>query len=92
MIEVNVIGLQAPQAGFDGVENVLARQPRVVRTPAHRVTALGRQDEVVAFAFKPAPDDCFGAPDTFERHRHRIDIRRVNEIDAALGGLVHDGK
>src|SRR5215218_1778832 len=47
LVEVDVVGPQPVQRGVDGGQDVLARQPAVVGTRAHRVVDLGRQHVVV---------------------------------------------
>ena len=45
----------------------------------------------VAPALQPAAHDLFGASDGRDVAAQRIDVRGVEEIDAAVGGRVEDG-
>ena len=48
LVQVDVIGLQPPQARLAGASDVVGGQPAVVRAESHRLVHLRRQDDVVA--------------------------------------------
>ena len=82
LVEVHVIGPQPPQAVVDGVHDVLARQAALVGVVAHRAEHLGGDRHAVA----RRPEILERAAQDFFAHAQRIDIRRVEEIDAQLEG------
>jgi hypothetical protein len=90
LVEVDVVGAEAPQRTLDRVEDVLAREPLVPGALAHGAEALGRHDEVVAPSREPAADDLLGAADRRKISADRIDVRRVEEGDAARGGAIQN--
>ena len=64
--------------------------PAVERRRPGRREALGRDDEAVALALQPAADDLLGAARGVEVAAQRIGVGGVEEVDAALGGVVQD--
>jgi hypothetical protein len=62
LVQVDVIGLQPPQARLTRAPDVVSRQPAVVRTKAHRLVDLRGQDDVVAVpaALQPSADGLLG--------------------------------
>src|SRR5215831_8930288 len=60
LVEVDVVGLQAPQGGLDGGEDVLAGVAAVEGRRPGRGEALGGDDEPVPPAVQPAPEDLLG--------------------------------
>ena len=62
LVQVDVIGLQPPQARFRRAADVVGGQPAVVRTESHRLIHLRGQDDVVA-AFRGGMP-CQGTPQT----------------------------
>ena len=60
LVQVDVVGLQAPQGGLDRGEDVLAGVAGVEGRGPGRGEALGGDDEPVAPAVQPAPEDLLG--------------------------------
>src|SRR5438105_2083222 len=58
LVQVNVIGLQPPQARLTRPADVVGRQPTVVRTNTHRLVHLRSEHDVVAVptALQPPSD------------------------------------
>jgi hypothetical protein len=86
LIEIDVIGAEPPQARVDLGHDRPARQAGPVRARAHPPVHLGRDHDLVAareILQRPAEDLLAGAV--------RIDIRRVEEIDASLQGPLDEG-
>ena len=83
LIEIDVVGVDAAQAVVDLREDRLARQPRAVRTEAHRVADLGRDDDLVAVGEvrKGAPDDLFA-------RTLRVHVGGIEEVDAGFEGVL----
>src|SRR3979490_2346399 len=59
---------------------------------ADTATALRGQDKALAASLQPVADDLLGPAGGLRRWRHRIGVGRVQESDAILGSLVHDGE
>src|SRR5262249_22112736 len=55
LVEIDEVGLQAPQRILDALDDVLAREPGVVRPGAHRSHHLGGDDDRAAVAVSPPP-------------------------------------
>jgi len=91
LVEIHVVRPEPPQRGLDGVEDVLARESLIPWSGAHGAEALGGQNEIVTATLEPAPDDLFRSPDGLEVAADRIDVRGVEERDAAGGGAIQDG-
>ena len=91
LIEIDIVRLEALQRRVDGIQDVLARHALVPTLRSHAAHAFGGKDVFVAPALQPAAHDLFGAPDRRDVAAQRIDVGRVEEIDAAVGGRVEDG-
>jgi hypothetical protein len=95
LVQVDVIGLQPPQAGLTRPPDVVRRQPAVVGVQPHRLVHLGGEDDLVAAPAspKPAADDLFGDAVPLghvRRLRAAVDVRRVDVVDARLDrGVEH---
>src|ERR1700674_3260813 len=79
LVEVDVVGAEAAQRAVDGVEDVFARQPAVIRTLAHRKEDLGGDDHLVALgevAERPPQHLLAGAA--------RVHVGGVEEVHAHL--------
>ena len=97
LVEVDIVGLQPLQRFVDRVENVGAHQlrrpvaakPGARRAPHH----LGGEDDLVAVLARlhPVADIGLGAPLRLRLGRDRIELGRVEEIDAAIEGEIHLG-
>jgi hypothetical protein len=92
LVEIDHVRLEAPQARLDGALDVKAREARVVRARAHATAALGGEEDAVALPprLEPAPDDLLGASDALGPPCERVDVRRVEEVDAPLEGAIED--
>ena len=79
LVEIDVVGSEARQAGLDGAGDVPGRAAAVVFVwPfGDRETELGRQHHLVAASLQGLADDLF-------RFAIRIDVRRVDEVDAGV--------
>jgi len=79
LIEIDMVDLEPPERGIDGIEDVLARQPPVVRPLAHLVVDLGRDDDFVALG-----EVLERAPQHLLADAERVDVGGVEEVDAVL--------
>ena len=84
LVEVDVIGVEPLEAGFDAVDDVEAREADLVRSGAGPAANLGGEHDIVAPAFNRLSHHHF-------RLARRVDIGRVDEIDAAVERAMHDG-
>ena len=82
LVEVDVVRVEAAQAGIDGVHDVTPAQALVVGQLAHLAAALGGQDDVVAFArlLQPGADHFLGTPGPAAFGPGRVHVRRVDEV------------
>jgi hypothetical protein len=85
LVEVDVVGLQAPKRGVDLLVDLRGRQPAVGGVVRHLAPHLGGQDVGVAGAAGEdlAPGALRGAP--------AVDVGGVEEVDAGLEGGVGAG-
>ncbi|MNJ51255.1 hypothetical protein D3C77_465550 [compost metagenome] len=84
VIDIQVVGAQAGQAGLDGIEDMLAVQARAVRDTLGGTEAdLAGQHPVMAVARDRLTDDFLAVPGV-------VDIGGVDEVDALVPGLVDD--
>ena len=77
VVEVDVVGLQAAQAGLDGAPHVEAGEAALVGSVADRVGDLGGQHPAVAGLLEGAADHLLGAA-------VGVDVGRVDEVDAGV--------
>ena len=84
LVQVDVVGAQAPQAGLASPDEVLAREPGVVRPGAHGETRLGGDQGIAPPALEDLAHDLL-------RAAVRIDVGRVDQVDPGLEGLVDQG-
>src|SRR5262245_52834033 len=94
LVEVDMVGAKAAQAGFASADDVLAAQAFVVGAIAHRAATLGRQDDPISrLTFtQPASDDLFSRATLIWIAAERVGICRVEEVDARFVGNVHDSE
>src|SRR4051812_1717834 len=83
LVEVDVVGVQAPQRVLDGLHDPAARAALVVDLVAHLAVELRGEDDVVAAAFEGLADDLLVLA-------LRIDVGRVDEVDARVERGVDD--
>jgi hypothetical protein len=57
LVQVDVAGIQPPEAGFDLAHDRAARATRLVDLFCHGQAELGGQDDIVAAAFQRLADD-----------------------------------
>ena len=69
---------------------MLARSPTIPGPRAHGPEALGGDHEVLPPPRQPPTHDLLGAPDGVERAAQRVDVRRVEEGDAARRRAIED--
>lgn len=90
LVEIDIVGAEPVQRLVDRVEDIRAHEPRrpaaaepVVRRAADH---LGRQHHAVAVVARlhPRADDALGASLRFGFRRDRIELGRVDEVDAVL--------
>ncbi len=84
LIQIDMIGLQPPQARGALLHDVLPRQPRLVGQVPHRKVDLGRQDKRV-----PALSLQKFAPDRL-RLPLRVHVGGVQEVDSHVEGRLQD--
>ncbi len=84
LVEVDPVGLQAPQRVLDLVDDPAPRVPAVVWVIAHRHVRLRGQHDVVT----PAPGERFA--DDLLRFAGGVDIGGVDEVDAGVERGVDD--
>ncbi len=90
LVEVDVIGLQTPQARVARGADVARREPAVVRPVGHRAEHLrGEHDLLAPLATlrEPRADDLLGAARAL---RSAVAVRGVEEVDAELERAIHD--
>src|SRR5260370_13044666 len=90
LIQVNVVGSEAPQCSIDGIEQMLARSAGIPRGRPHAARTLARQYDTMAFVLEPASDDLFGAAYPIRSAAEGIGIGRIDEGDSAIDGRVED--
>ncbi|HEY5294483.1 MAG TPA: hypothetical protein VIJ70_03310 [Gaiellaceae bacterium] len=84
LVEVDPVGLQAAQAVLDLLHDPAARVPAHVRiSVVHRAVHLGREHDGVAAPFEGLADDLL-------RLAARVDVGRVDEVDACVERAVDD--
>ncbi len=82
LVEVYYIRPEAPQARLAGLDQMMPRQPSIIRPVSHRKTRLGRdQDSAFTLAVERRADDLL-------RCTVRIDVRRIDQIDARIDAHV----
>ena len=89
--EIDVIGLQATQAGVARGANVSGRQATVVRPIGHWSVQLGGKYNLVApiaAEREPVANDFFGGANA---EVSAVTIGGVEEVDAQLERSIHDG-
>src|ERR1700733_6626215 len=82
VIDVDEIGAQAPQAGLAGCKEMMAGGAEIVRAIGHAESGLGRDQDLVAAAGEGFPQNLFG-------QAFRVNIRRVEQVDARFQADVH---
>src|ERR1039457_5279665 len=90
LIEVDVIGLQAPEGSLACVADVARREERVIGPVAHRAVELGRDHHLLATPStlsEPAADDLFGDALAL---LPAVDVGGVEEVEARVQRSVHD--
>src|SRR5690606_4905593 len=88
LIEVDAIGLQAPQARLDRADDPVARGAAAVGPAAHGEAELGGEDDLVAAAAIAEPP----ADHPLREAVLAVDVGGVEEVDALAEGAVHDLK
>src|SRR5262245_58689859 len=91
LVEVDIVSAEAAQRSIDRIEQALPRRALLPGMGTHPADCLGGDNEIVALALQPAPDDFFRRPGKRGAATERIDVRRVDEVDAALCRLVKNG-
>ena len=96
LVEVDVIGLQAPEALVARATDVQGGQTRLVRPLAHRREHLRREHDLLATTAtlrEPPSDDllrdAFAAPAVLAPAVH---VGRIEEVDPVLDRTVHDAE
>jgi hypothetical protein len=90
LVQVDMVGLHAPQRFFTGVPDVQRRKTGRVGPVAHVPVDLGGNDDLFASRAalrKPAPDDLFG--DALAG-LPAVDVGGIEEVNAQVEGFVHD--
>ncbi len=82
LVQVDHVRLEPPQARLASLDQMMPRQAAIVRTLAHREAGLCRdQHAALALAAKRLADDFLG-------RAVRIDVRRIDQIDARVDAHV----
>jgi hypothetical protein len=97
LVQVDVIGLEPPEARLARAPDVIGGQPAVVRTEPHRLVHLGGQDDPVAASasLQPPADGLLrdAVPLLHVRRlRPAVDVGGVEEVDARVERRVHDSE
>jgi hypothetical protein len=90
LIEIDVVGLEAPKRGLDGRADIALRQSLLTRS--HFRADLGGDHEPVTIAARlhPLADDGFRLAALMAGHPGGIHIRCVDEVQAGIGvGVEH---
>jgi hypothetical protein len=87
LVKVDVVGVQALEAGFGLGDNVLACQARVVGALAHRATHFGGQNYIVAVHAQVAQR----LAGNLFRVSLGIHVGRVDEVDARVERALSKG-
>src|SRR5581483_10361736 len=90
LIQIEMVGAQAPQTALARFTDMPRREPRLIRPIAHAAVHLRRKHDFLAAAAalrEPAADDLFGYAFA---NLPAIDVRGVEEIEAVLERAVHD--
>src|SRR5471030_463855 len=83
LVEVDHIGPETAQARLASLDQMMPRRAPVIRTVAHRKACLGGdQHAALAFSAERLADDFF-------RRTIRIDIRRIDQVDARVDAHVN---
>src|SRR5580704_4056292 len=85
VVDVDVIDRESAEAGFAGLDEMLARGAEVVRAVAHRESGFGGDENAVAFAADGFAEDFFG-------EAAGVDIGSVEEIDAGFEANVDESR
>jgi hypothetical protein len=93
-VQVDVLGLQSPQRGFHGADDVPSRESLIVRTRPHGAAHLGGEHDALAVAacLHPAADDLLGDTSWIALGPVRVDVGRVDEVAAGFDVRVEHGK
>ncbi len=81
LVEVNMVDAEALQAGVAGGDQMVARQPYLVRSLAHAEPSLGRDQRAVAATAQDFAQDLL-------RGAGRIDVGRIEQIDPGIEAHV----
>src|SRR5271157_1253308 len=60
LVQVDVVGLQAPETRLAGAQEVTTRQPGVVLALTHRIARLGAEDNLVTVSLDDLSNDLLG--------------------------------
>src|SRR4029077_1448555 len=88
LVEVDVVGLQPPQAPLAGADDPVPRKTFGISAWVHPPTALGGHDDGIALGgvlLEPAADDLLGGSLGTDG---RVDIGGVDEVATALDVVV----
>ena len=85
LVEVYVVGVEASEAVFHGVENVVAGSASAVGVVVHGHNELGGYNQAVATTLDPISDHLLGLSEV-------IDVGGVDEVDAKVESLVKDSE
>src|SRR5690242_5376171 len=69
---------------------MLAREPAIVGSSAHRDPTLGGEDNLIAATLEPIADNGFGTADGLQITAHWITIGGIEEVHPMLGCRVHN--
>ncbi len=84
LVEVDVVGLQALQAGLDGGEDIAARRTLLLAAVVHRLAELGGEHDILATLAEHVPQHGFRAAAPC------VDVGGVEQRDPEVDGFVDD--
>ncbi len=84
-VDVDVVGIQAAQAGFAGAEQMMARRADVVRVVAHAEGRLGRDDHLAAATGNRLAENFLG-------DAVRVNVGGVEHGDARVQANVDEAR
>lgn len=98
LVQVDMIGLQAPEAGIAGAADVIRRQVFVVGADVHRLVHFCGQYDPVATGLvlrQPLADVFLGDAEALGhvgRLRTTVDVGGIEDVDTSVQSRVHDAE
>src|SRR5208337_2748721 len=86
LVEVDIVGLEAAKAGFDGVHDVSARGAYIVAAGTDATEDLGRENNILAGDVEILE----GLAEALFAFTFGIDVGRVEEVDAGIDARLDE--